>query len=119
MFPSHISFPDPNNKIIEIDKLPTQGNNEVQFSANVSLLIIVFNLLKKRFIYFFIYIFLFYNLCFCIKGASRRLTMARHEFQFDKVFSPSASQEVVFEEISQLVQVSYVSVFALIYLILS
>jgi len=39
-------------------------------------------------------------------AACRKGTNNKYEFKFDRVFSPTSSQAEVFEEISQLVQVT-------------
>ncbi len=44
-------------------------------------------------------------------GSTAPGKVEKHSFEFDHVFSKDAQQEVVFEEISQLVQVSQVAVF--------
>ena len=44
--------------------------------------------------------------CFCVQGAATGTPASRKSctFEFDRVFTPDSSQELVFEEISQLVQ---------------
>ena len=39
-----------------------------------------------------------------VPGSLTGQAAARHSFNFDKVFAPTAGQESVFEEISELVQ---------------
>jgi len=56
-----------------------------------------------------------YNSCisshiFLESGNGASAKVERHVFEFDHVFGAEATQEVVFEEVSQLVQVSLISI---------
>lgn len=79
MIPSHIRFPDPDSRILEIEQTVDGGGEGTSMSLNKA----------------------------GIGGQPR--APAKFEFEFDKVFGPAASQTMVFEELCQLIQVFHLN----------
>jgi kinesin family protein C1 len=92
--PPHITFV-PDGKSLEMEKLAETGCNEV--SAQVTSL----------FLLAFFYCFHFQSILSRTINPASGNGKGKYAFHFDTVFSPSATQAVVFDEISQLVQVRH------------